>query len=108
MQVFRRVLREGGMLLVGDKRELLQHPGTVASYDRSMFAPIALFCFRRRAHLARTLTALAANHGAKEHDLVAFADGPRNAGDVADVTAVRSELAEWAGKGAFRTFTVMA
>ena len=73
-----------------------------------MPAPIALFCFRRPHHLARTLGSLAANHGARDHDLVAFSDGPRDAADAAAVAQVRALLADWAGRGAFRSFTVEA
>lgn len=70
-----------------------------------MSTPIALFAFRRPEHLSTTLTALAANHGAREHDLVAFSDGPRRPADEAGVAAVRRVLDEWAGRGSFRTFT---
>jgi len=73
-----------------------------------MLAPIALFCFRRPDHLARVLTALAANHGARDHDLIAFADGPRDGGDSESVAAVHRQLADWAGRGAFRSFTIHA
>lgn len=73
-----------------------------------MRAPIALFCFRRPEHLARTLAALAANHGAQAHDLIAFQDGPRGPEDAAGVAAVRRVLDEWAGRGAFRSFTITA
>lgn len=73
-----------------------------------MTAPIALFCFRRPDHLRRTLAALATNHGASDHDVVAFADGPRHAADTAGVEAVRRELAEWAGRGVFRSFVIDA
>jgi len=73
-----------------------------------MLAPIALFCFRRPVHLERTLSSLAANHGARGHDLIAFCDGPRSPSDTAAVGKVRALLAEWAGRGAFRSFTVEA
>jgi hypothetical protein len=73
-----------------------------------MVAPVALFCFRRPVHLGRTLFALAANHGARDHDLVAFADGPRDKRDLDGVAEVRGLLAEWAGRGAFRSFSVRA
>lgn len=71
-----------------------------------MPAPIALFCFRRPDHLVRTLEALAANHGATDHDLIAFQDGPRDDSDVAGVQAVRTVLNRWAAQGAFRSFTI--
>ena len=71
-------------------------------------APIALFAFRRPDHLARTLAALAANSGAGGHDLRAFVDGPRHAGDAPGLAAVRRVLDDWAGRGAFRSLTVDA
>jgi len=71
-------------------------------------APIGLFCFRRPDHVARTLTALAANHGARDHDLVVFADGPRRQDDVAGIVAVQQVLEDWRGRGAFRSFTIDA
>jgi hypothetical protein len=70
-----------------------------------MKAPIALFAFRRPEHLSATLAALAANHGARDHDLVAFSDGPRRPADEVGVAGVRRVLDEWAGQGKFRTFT---
>jgi hypothetical protein len=73
-----------------------------------MPAPIALFCFRRPHHLARTLEALANNVGAASHDLVAFQDGPRGEADVEGVRSVRRLLDEWAGRGIFRSFSIVA
>ncbi len=73
-----------------------------------MTAPIALFCFRRPDHLRATLAALAANHGAGDHDVVAFADGPRDGRDAPGVAAVGAVLAEWRGRGAFRSFVIDA
>ena len=73
-----------------------------------MPAPIALFCFRRPIHLDRTLGALAANHGAREHDLIAFLDGPRGESDAEGVAAVRQTRDNWAARNAFRSFTVHA
>lgn len=60
-------------------------------------APIALFCYRRPVHLARTLEALAGNPGASESELVIFADGPRSEQDRADVEATREVAARARG-----------
>ncbi len=51
-------------------------------------APVALFVYRRPAHLRRTLEALARNRGASESRLVIFSDGARP-GDEEDVAEVR-------------------
>lgn len=72
-----------------------------------MAPPIAVFAYNRPAHLSQTLAALARNHGAIGHDVVAFSDGPRSPADLTLVQRVREELASWRGKGAFRSFSVV-
>ena len=52
-------------------------------------APIALFCFRRPAHLARVLEALQANTLASASILYLFCDGPRGPQDQLEVDEVR-------------------
>lgn len=52
-------------------------------------APIALFCFRRPAHLARVLEALRANALAHASTLYLFCDGPRGPQDQVEVEEVR-------------------
>ena len=73
-----------------------------------MLAPIALFAFNRPVHLERTLTALAANRQAGLTQIVAFADGPRHAGDEIGVAAVREVLARWKKRNFFTDFTIIA
>jgi hypothetical protein len=55
-------------------------------------APIVLFAYNRPDHVARCLEALAANRGAADSALIAFADAPRSAADAAAVAAVRERL----------------
>lgn len=52
-------------------------------------APIALFIYNRPEHAARTLSALAANPGASDSDLVIYADGPKRPDHAASVKAAR-------------------
>lgn len=54
-----------------------------------MRAPLAVFAYRRAAHLQRALDALAANPQARETRLVVFCDGVRNKAEEADVAATR-------------------
>ena len=68
-----------------------------------MPAPIALFAFNRPDHLARTLTALAANELASESDLYIFRDGPRNEQE----SSLCAEVAQVAhGATGFKSVTV--
>lgn len=55
-------------------------------------APVALFCFNRPDHLARTLDSLAQAHGARDAVIHAFCDGPRGPHDEAPVAQVRELL----------------
>ncbi|MEO1103348.1 MAG: sugar transferase [Pseudomonadota bacterium] len=61
-------------------------------------APVAFFAFKRPAHTARTLEALAANLSAPATPLIVFCDGPRGPVDEAAVLAVRQLVREprWA------------
>jgi len=52
-------------------------------------APIALFAYRRPAHLARAAASLVANPEAAQTDLFVFCDGAKHAGQQAAVDAVR-------------------
>lgn len=55
-------------------------------------APLALFCFNRPDHLARTLDSLSQAHGAQDAEIHAFCDGPRGSADEAPVARVRALL----------------
>ena len=55
-------------------------------------APIALFCYNRPQHLAKTLDSLAEAHGIGQSVIHAFCDGPKTAADEAEVQAVRALL----------------
>ncbi|MHC1753257.1 sugar transferase [Humidesulfovibrio sp.] len=55
-------------------------------------APIALFCFNRPEHLAKTLDSLSQAHGLRQSVIHAFCDGPRNDADQDGVAAVRALL----------------
>ncbi|MCB1355149.1 MAG: glycosyltransferase [Maritimibacter sp.] len=68
-------------------------------------APVVLFVFNRPDHTRRTLTALAANAGAKETDLIVYADGPRDARDRVAVEETRRIAAAAQG---FRSVTMVA
>ncbi|MGJ3522815.1 glycosyltransferase [Nitratidesulfovibrio sp. D1] len=54
-----------------------------------MFAPVALFVYKRPDHTQRTLDALARNSLAHETNLIIFCDGPKGEGDTAGVSDVR-------------------
>ncbi len=64
------------------------------------FAPIALFAFRRPAHLARVLDALERNPEFAASPLHVFADGPRAAADLSAVEATRELIRRRAPPGA--------
>lgn len=53
-------------------------------------APIAVFAYKREAHLRRTIASLAANDLAGRSDLHVYCDGPRTPADMAQVMAVRA------------------
>jgi hypothetical protein len=72
-----------------------------------MNAPIALFAFNRPHHLDRTLSALAENHGATLHAVIAFSDGPRNQADLPKILQTRKVLADWQAKRLFHSFTII-
>jgi Glycosyl transferase family 2 len=55
-------------------------------------SPVALFAYRRPAHLKRTLKSLRSNAEASRTELFVFCDGPKNESVVADVDAVRALL----------------
>ena len=54
------------------------------------FAPIVLFVYKRPGETRKVLEALRANEGAAQSELVVFSDGPKNAGERAQVEAVRA------------------
>lgn len=70
-------------------------------------APIALFAYRRPEHLERTLAALAANHGARLHDLVIHCDGPKRAEHTASIEATRAVARQLASSGHFHSVRVV-
>jgi hypothetical protein len=53
-------------------------------------SPVALFAYRRPAHLERTLEALQANPEASQTELFVFCDGAKNASVSGDVDSVRN------------------
>lgn len=57
-----------------------------------MNAPIAVFAYRRPAHLAAMLESLSQCLGFAQSPVIVFVDGPKGEEDVADVLAVRSLL----------------
>lgn len=57
-----------------------------------MFAPIALFAYRRPAHLARTIDALLSNPEARHTPLFVFSDAPKDAEAAPGVDEVRCLL----------------
>lgn len=61
-------------------------------------APIALFCYKRPEHLARTLDALEANPEFARSKVYAFCEGPKNEAEQPQVDAVRALLRRRAGK----------
>jgi hypothetical protein len=54
------------------------------------YAPVALFAYRRAAHLERVIAGLKANPEAQETQLVVYCDGARDDASAADVARVRS------------------
>ena len=53
------------------------------------FSPIALFAYRRPAHLRQTLQALRTNPEASQTELFIFCDAAKDASVIGDVDAVR-------------------
>jgi len=66
-------------------------------------APVALFAYRRPAHVRRTLAALSANPEASDTHLIAFVDGPRTPGEADAVTQTIAEIRRVTG---FRQVTI--
>lgn len=60
-----------------------------------MRAPIIVFAYNRKEHLARTIDALAANEGAKDSDLFVFTDAPKEGCADDKNEAVRTFLTEY-------------
>ena len=60
-------------------------------------APVALFAYRRPAHLARTLKSLLRNPEASKTEIFVFSDGAKSSSDSADVEAVRDSLSDLRG-----------
>ncbi len=58
----------------------------------SEFAPIAVFAYRRKTHLERTLDALEACRGYQESPVFIFSDGPKDPKSAASVHEVRELL----------------
>ena len=57
-----------------------------------MYAPIAFFCFNRPYHTYRSIINLSQNKEAKDTDLIAFLDGPREAKELIKVESVEKIL----------------
>jgi hypothetical protein len=55
-------------------------------------APVALFTYRRSAHLVQTLRALQENAEASRSELFVFSDGGKSSSDAPDIEAVRDAL----------------
>jgi hypothetical protein len=68
------------------------------------FAPIAVFCFKRRLHLLQTIESLLCNPLAQFSDLFVFSDGPRNDEDEAQVCEVRNYVRSIRGFRAVQIF----
>ncbi|HEY6898554.1 MAG TPA: glycosyltransferase [Rhodocyclaceae bacterium] len=64
------------------------------------YAPIAVFIYRRPAHLRRTLESLMQCAGFAASPLIVFGDGPRSDADRADVAATRAVAKELLGERA--------
>jgi hypothetical protein len=60
--------------------------------DVEALAPVALFAYRRSAHLAQTLRALRENAEASRTELFVFSDCFKSSADAADVEAARNAL----------------
>lgn len=60
--------------------------------QRTMLAPIVIFCFNRPFHLQQTVESLLNNELAKESTVFVFSDGPKVSDDLPKVTAVREFL----------------
>ena len=60
---------------------------------KAVYAPIVLFVFARPKHTKETLDALVANELSSESDLIVYADGARDEGDVQPVKEVRRLIA---------------
>ena len=58
-------------------------------------APIALFAYKRVAHLQQTISALEKADGFSETKVFVFSDGPKSSADQEDVDAVRRLLSNW-------------
>lgn len=67
-----------------------------------MNAPIIVFAYNRLEHLKRTLHALAAADGAKESELIIFADGYKGSSDKNAVLMTQEYVKEYALKNKFR------
>jgi hypothetical protein len=68
-----------------------------------MFAPIALFAYRRLDHLKRTVEALSKNYHAADSDLIVFSDGPKSPASENSVSQVRHFIRSISG---FRSVTI--
>jgi hypothetical protein len=68
-----------------------------------MTTPIAIFAFNRPDHLARTMSHLAACHGASQRQVTIFIDGPRHDRDRVGVDAVLALAAQVRGFASVRT-----
>lgn len=76
-----------------------------------MRAPVIVFAYNRKAHLERTLNALAINEGAAKTDLFIFVDAPENGRRDAGSDAVRDYVMEYKdmheSDGSFQSVTVV-
>lgn len=72
-----------------------------------MMAPIIVFAYNRLEHLKRTLDALAEADGAKESELIIFADGYKGEADKNAVLMTQEYVREYAQKNKFRKTNVI-
>ena len=73
---------------------------TESSFIPHIYAPVALFVYRRPEHVRNTINALKNNIGAVNTDLIIFSDGPPAEPETeieSDVARVRAELEEISG-----------
>lgn len=72
-----------------------------------MNAPIIVFAYNRLEHLKRTLDALSAADGAKESELIIFADGYKGEADKNAVLMTQAYVKEYARKNIFQKTNVI-
>jgi len=78
-------------MIPDDSDEVFSRKGSTAKLAMPISpAPIALFCYKRPEHLARTLESLRVNPLARASQLHVFSDGPKHSADRSAVEQVRA------------------